>query len=133
MTYYLDIDICIFVLRHNAPSLKKRLQMLSPDRLKIPAIVKAELLLGARKSGHPKQIGQTVEAFVAPFEIVSFSDACASTCANLRYDLEKRGQVIGPNDLLIAATVLANKGTLITHNTKEYGRIDSLQLEDWTS
>lgn len=39
---------------------------------------------------------------------------------------------VGPNDLLIAATVLANNGTLITHNTKEFSRIEDLRVEDWT-
>jgi tRNA(fMet)-specific endonuclease VapC len=68
-----------------------------------------------------------------PFEIVPFDTLCAEWYADIRENLERRGQVIGPNDLLIAATTLAHHGTLVTHNTREFRRIARLTLEDWTS
>ena len=132
MTYFLDTDICIFVLRQTFPAITQRMQRHAPDRVKIPSIVKAELLFGAKRATHPKRVAETVERFLEPFEIVPFSDACAVTYAAIRWTLEEQGQVIGPNDLLIAATALAHHGTLVTHNTQEFGRLGGLTIQDWT-
>jgi tRNA(fMet)-specific endonuclease VapC len=45
--------------------------------------------------------------------------------------LEAIGSRIGPNDLLIAATALANDLTLVTHNVREFSRVLGLRVEDW--
>ena len=132
MIVCLDTDICIFALKNRFPSIQERLQRYSPDRVKIPAIVKAELLLGAQQSRNPDGAHRIVEEFLKPFEIIPFCVRCAMSYAHIRSDVERRGISIGPNDLLIAATTLANHGTLVTHNTKEYERIPSLTLQDWT-
>ena len=132
MTFYLDTDICVFALKDRFPSLKARMQSCAPDRIKIPAVVKAELLLGAQRSDDIPRTTRLVEAFLRPFEVIPFCDRCAISYANIRWDVERRGVSIGPNDLLIAATTLANQGALVTHNTKEYGRIPGLILQDWT-
>ena len=50
----------------------------------------------------------------------------------MRSDLEKRGEVIGPNDIIIAATVKANNGILVTNNMKEFERVKNSRLEDWS-
>lgn len=132
MNFYLDTDICIFALKGSFPAIKNWIQSFSPERIKIPSIVKAELLLGARKSSDPKRVLTVVESFLAPFEIVPFCDECTVSYSKIRWHLEKEGHSIGPNDLLIASTVLAHHGTLVTHNTKEYSRITSLKIQDWS-
>ena len=129
---YLDTDICVFALKNRFPSIQARLQTYPPNRVKIPAIVKAELLLGAEQSRDPIAAHRVVEAFLRPFDIIPFCDRCAIVYAHIRADMERRGLSIGPNDLLIASTVLGNQGILVTHNTKEFGRIAQLALEDWT-
>ena len=131
MNYYLDTDICIFALREKFPSIKLWMQKCSPEHIKISSIVKAELLLGALKSDDPKKVLSIVEKFLDPFEIISFDENSAGVYAQIRYDLEKKGQLIGPNDLLIASTVLAHQGTLITHNMDEFKRIGHLKIQDW--
>lgn len=45
--------------------------------------------------------------------------------------MESKGTIIGPNDYIIAATVLAKNGILVTNNTKEFGRVTSLKIENW--
>lgn len=132
MIYYLDTDICIFALQGAFPSIAQWMQRHPPDRMKIPAIVKAELLLGIKGSGHPKRMAEIIGRFLEPFDVVPFDDQCTDVYASIRWELEHSGQVIGPNDLLIAATVVARRGTLVTHNTKEFGRIQQLPLQDWT-
>jgi tRNA(fMet)-specific endonuclease VapC len=63
--------------------------------------------------------------------ILPLNEAEARCAASIRAALEKQGTPIGPYEVLIAGTALSNKGTLITHNLKEFERIKGLQLEDW--
>jgi len=129
--FFLDSDTCIFALKGQFPSIKKSLEKRAPDDIKISAIVKAELILGAHKSSRSREILPIVERFLEPFEIVPFDDPCVEYYCKIRFDLEKKGTPIGPNDLLIAATVTAHHGTLVTHNTQEFSRIPHLKLDDW--
>ena len=69
--------------------------------------------------------------FFQEFETLPFDEACEEVYGRIRADLGARGTPIGPNDLLIAATALANDVVLITHNTSEFERINGLQIEDW--
>lgn len=128
MTYYLDTDICISAMKGQVPSFVEWMKSLSPDRIKIPAIVKAELLLGAKKSDRSKGALSTVEDFLEPFEIVPFCDQCAVVYSEIRAELERKGRSIGPNDLLIAVTVATHQGALVTQNTREFSRIPALRL-----
>jgi tRNA(fMet)-specific endonuclease VapC len=94
-------------------------------------MVKAELLHGAAKSANPEHSRTLVELFVGPFETVPFDDYSAKLYAQIRSELEQEGQVIGFNDLVIAATVMAHDGTLISSNIREFSRIKKLKLENW--
>jgi tRNA(fMet)-specific endonuclease VapC len=123
--------MCIYYLKKSYPSLVDRMKSLSPQKIKIPAMVKAEILTGVEKIAR-KDVRNLWEAFFGAFEIVSFDDAASYHYAALRSHLEKRSAIIGPNDLIIAATVLAHGGILVTHNTREFKRISNLLLEDWT-
>ena len=95
-------------------------------------MVKAELLYGAEKSQDPEKTIAKAEQFLYPFEIVPFCDRSVTYYAKVRAELEKRGRTIGPNDLVIVATVLGNDGRLVTHNIQEMRRVSGLRLEDWT-
>ena len=132
MIYCLDADTCIFALRDRHPALKERFRKMSFDRIKIPSMVQAELVLGALKSFQPKEASLRVDTFLQPFEIISFGSAEAVVYAHLKADLERKGSLIGPNDLIIAATAMAHHATLVTHNTKEFSRVSGLLVEDWT-
>ena len=132
MTFFLDTDICIFALRGERPLLEKAFRSLKPERIKVPSIVAAELFLGAYKSQSPLTAEKAVDVFLEPFEVIAFDRDAAEVYARMRSDLEQKGTVIGPNDLLIAATTLAHQGVLVTHNTKEFSRVAGLHLQDWT-
>ena len=71
------------------------------------------------------------QAFVERFVSLPFDDAAALMYGRLRAELERAGTPIGANDLLIASIALANGLTLITHNTREFGRVPGLQIADW--
>ena len=131
-TYYLDANICIFYMRGKKVELRKKIDAIDTDRIKIPAVVKAELLVGAEKSKrHDETLAETL-AFCEPYEIVPFEDSMLLTYARMRAALELRGQKIGYNDTIITATVLARNGVLVTNNVKEFSRIDGLMTDDWT-
>ena len=130
--FFLDTNICIYALKGRYPSIADRLRASLPAAIKVPSIVNAELLFGAHKSDRPRGTVDAVHAFLSPFEIVPFGDDAASCYATIRAALEKRGKPVGPNDLVIAATVLAHRGTLITHNVREFQRVAGLSIEDWT-
>ena len=130
MIYYLDTDTCIFALRGRFP-LQKWFQQVSAQRIKIPSIVQAELLLGVFKTSDPNNLHR-VERFLEPFEIIPFGPGEAVAYAKIKIDMQQQGFSIGPNDLIIAATVLAHQGTLVTHNVKEFKRVPGILVEDWT-
>jgi tRNA(fMet)-specific endonuclease VapC len=132
MKWFLDTNICIDFLRGRFSSLVETLRGINPVDVYIPAVVEAELLLGVKKSAHPAENLIQVQKFLSHFETVPFDQASAATYAEIRYELEKLGTPIGPNDCLIAATVLAQNGTLVTGNLREFARVKGLKLENWT-
>ena len=130
--YYFDANICIAYMSGKNIELRDKIDAIPPECIKIPAIVKGELLTGAEKSKRQDETFAETFAFCEPYEIVPFEDSILLTYAKIRAALELKGQKIGANDTIIAATVLAKNGILVTNNTKEFSRVDGLQLEDWT-
>ncbi|MCW7490915.1 type II toxin-antitoxin system tRNA(fMet)-specific endonuclease VapC [Leptospira meyeri] len=131
MNYFLDTNICIYFLKGKNLKIENNIKKLNPNRIKIPSIVKAELLLGALKSQNPKKNRDIVLDFVDPFEIIGFNDVESEIYSEIRSNLEFKGLPIGPNDLIIASIVLNNNGILVTNNEKEFSRIQSLKIENW--
>jgi len=132
LSYYLDANICIYFLRGTYPSLLRAILSRNPNTIKIPAIVVAELAHGAEKSSDSDKNMERVKKFLMPFEIASFDMKAAFSYGKIRSSLEKLKRNIGPNDLIIAATVMSQNGILVTNNTKEFSRVENLALEDWT-
>jgi tRNA(fMet)-specific endonuclease VapC len=132
MKYFLDTDTCIFALKGTYEGIGRRMSPLSPSEIKVPAIVLGELVCGAVKSSRPENSIRAVEKLLLPFEIVPFCRECALVYGRIRGDLELAGTRIGPDDLIIAATALAHDGTLVTHNLREFRRVEALKTQDWT-
>ena len=131
MTWMLDTNACIRYLNGRAPTLMNRLDSADPSHIVVCSVVKAELFFGAAQSRNPAAALAKQQFFLSRFKSFPFDDQAAENYAIIRGDLTRRGQLIGPNDLMIAAICLANNITLISHNVAEFGRIASLQLEDW--
>jgi tRNA(fMet)-specific endonuclease VapC len=102
-----------------------------PSDIALPSVVLYELAYGVAKSKTPDRIKAQLDSFVAHVDLLPFGVQEARTAASIRADLEKRGQPIGAHDVLIAATALAGRHTLVTHNTKEFERIENLNITDW--
>ena len=129
--YYLDSNICIFYIRGRHEKLINKVDS-EMAYTKLPSIVQGELLTGAMKSVNPDKELEKVMTFCDPFEIVPFDDSMTEIYGRIRANLERRGCRIGFNDLIIAATVFARGGVLVTNNISEFSRIDGLMLDDWT-
>jgi tRNA(fMet)-specific endonuclease VapC len=105
--------------------------MHSKKDVKVPSMVKAELIAGAFKSQKDRSNLRSIEKTLSFFEIIPFDDTAAMIYGKIKTELERKGNMIGPNDLIIAATVLSRGGTLVTSNTKEFRRVEGLHLVDW--
>jgi len=129
--YLLDSNVCIRLLNEQHAGIKTQFMHHSPSEIFLCSVVKAELFFGARHSQRVESNLQRLELFFSPLGSVPFDDACAEMYARIRHILSMDGQLIGPNDMLIAAIAMANDMILVTHNQKEFSRIAGLRLEDW--
>ncbi len=129
--YLLDTNACIAVLNGSSPSLVAQLKQHNPVDIHLCSVVKAELIYGAYHSSRPAENLRLLDRFFGPFISLPFDDTCCDVYGRMRNDLARFGTPIGPNDLLIAATALANDLTLVTANLKEFGRVVGLSIENW--
>jgi len=131
MIFLPDTNACINLLRKRDSRLIARWQSVKATDIALCSVVVYELRYGAERSSEPARGHATLDLFLSPFTSLPFDDQCALKCAEIRAELERTGRVIGPHDLQIAATALQHGLTLVTHNTREFGRISGLKLEDW--
>jgi tRNA(fMet)-specific endonuclease VapC len=129
--YFLDTNTCIYFLNGKYEFIKEKILGTAPNEIQIPVIVKAELLLGAYKSKKRKENIEKVEEFLEPFDVIPFIDLITYTYAEIRNEIEKQGEVIGPNDMLIASIVKFHEGILVTNNVREFERVKGLKIENW--
>jgi tRNA(fMet)-specific endonuclease VapC len=99
--------------------------------VRVASVVRAELQFGARNSSRVEANLALLATFLAPFASVPFDDFAADYYGRIRADLHRSGELIGPNDMLIAATALAHDLVLVTRNVKELGRVSGLRWVDW--
>ena len=131
MPWLLDTNAWIFYLKNPAHRIHDELAKREPDDIFTCSIVRAELLHGAMKDGIPERRRAIILKTLAPYRSLPFDDAAAEHYAQLRHDLELARQIIGPNDLIIAAICPANDITLVTSNTAAFSRVPALRVEDW--
>jgi tRNA(fMet)-specific endonuclease VapC len=129
--YMLDTDICIYIIKRKPGSVLKRLEMLQPGQLAMSAITFAELMNGAKKSQQVEGNIAKLNELAELLEIRPFDQKAAVTYGDVRSTIEKKGNIIGSNDLLIAAHALSLDWILVTNNEKEFKRVDGLRIENW--
>lgn len=130
--YMLDTDICAFIMRAPSEPLSRRLLATPLNEQAISVVTLAELLYGVRVSSKTKQNREALDAFVKHVSVLDWTDGAAEHYADIRAHLRKKGQMIGANDLLIAAHARNAGATLITGNEREFRRVPALRIENWT-
>jgi tRNA(fMet)-specific endonuclease VapC len=126
----LDTNLCVRALRDSPAYVRQRLGA-EMDGLCISTVVRYELYFGAELSNRVAYQRNLVDDFCARLEVIDFDDNAASHAANIRADLQRRGLMIGANDLLIAGHARSRGIKLITGNLGEFSRVDGLRCEDW--
>ena len=128
--YLLDTNILIAVSKRR-PGLAERLRLLPASDLLLSSVVLAEIEYGIVKSAKPDLNRQVYDAMLHSFQVVEFGAAAARHYGIVRADLERQGQVIGPNDLMIAAQALAVDAVVVTDNVSEFSRVKGLVVQNW--
>ena len=129
--YLLDSSVCIDFMRGRMPSVLNLMQKSDPSLFALCSIIESELRLGAEKSNNPTRRRLETEQFIRAFHILPYDSNCAKQYAVIRAELEQTGKTVGPMDLLIAATAVANNCVLVTGNDREFSRVPGLRVEVW--
>jgi tRNA(fMet)-specific endonuclease VapC len=103
----------------------------SPRDIFIPSIVIYELQVGIEKSNSPEKRERQLATLLRQINIVEFGEREVKASAIIRADLEKKGTPIGAIDVLIAGSAKANNLILVTHNIREFMRVEGLIITDW--
>ena len=123
----LDTSVCVTLLRGRAA----KADLPATTDCVLSVITVAELEVGIRRSARPMEQRKAVEAFIGLFEVQAWDVRTVKDYGELRVDLEKRGAVIGPLDMLIAAHARRLGATLLTGNIQEFRRVAGLSCLEW--
>ena len=132
MRYMLDTNICIYTIKHKPPKVIQRFLSHDPSELCISSITYAELMHGVEKSMAAERNRIAITMFLSLISVLNFDTYAAEEYGKIRADLERKGTPIGPMDILIAAHAKAEDLILVTNNTREFERVEDLEVEDWT-
>jgi len=133
MKFMLDTNTCIYLIKQKPPKVLKHFKSHSIGDIGISVITLAELQYGAAKSQHVEKNRAALEEFLLPLEVADFDEKAAQAYGTVRAALEKAGTPIGSLDTQIGAHALSLGITLVTNNTREFRRIKSLKVVDWTA
>ena len=131
MRYLLDTNTCIRYINGRAPQIREHMRMVSDSDIAISTVTKGEMYAGSAKSQTPQRSRARQDAFFIRFASLPFDEAAADEFGRVRAHLERAGTPIGPYDMQIAAIAIVHGLILVTHNTKEFGRVSGLKIEDW--
>lgn len=131
MRFLLDTNVCVDYLTGRFPQVPRKLRSCRPTELCLSSIVVAELRYGADKSAKAIRNHRRVNVLTDEIPGREFDGAAAKVYGKIRSALEKKGQLIGPNDMLIAAHALSLGLVLVTDNVAEFRRVQGLDVENW--
>ncbi|HEV3060643.1 MAG TPA: PIN domain-containing protein [Vicinamibacterales bacterium] len=131
--YMLDTDTCSYIMKRTSEAVITRLRAVPVTDVCMSVITKSELLHGVEVSPRRVQDATALQAFLPHVAVLELPDDAAVHYAQIRADLKKRGQMIGANELLIAAHARCLGLRLVTNNIAEFSRVKGLTLENWTT
>ena len=132
MKYMLDTNICIYTIKHKPPEVIKAFLCHEPDDMCISSITYGELMHGVEKSQAVERNRAAITLFLSAISILPFDSDAAEKYGAVRADLERKGTPIGPMDMLIAGHARSRGLILVMNNTREFFRVNELEVEDWT-
>lgn len=131
MTFLLDTNICIYIIKRKPERVFDVFRSKSLGEIGISSITLAELQFGVQKSSNSRQNQAALNNFLIPLEVLGFDSNAAHEYGKIREKLEKKGQPIGALDTLIAAHAMSIDAVLVTNNEREFSRVEGLNIENW--
>lgn len=130
-TYLLDTNICIYFLK-GLYELNRKIELVGPTNCFISEMTVAELKYGVENSKTPESMRPIVEAFIPKFAVIPVYDALDVYAAE-KARLRKQGLLLDDFDILIGATAIVHKMTMVSNNQKHMSRLANITLQDWTT
>ena len=130
MKYMLDTNMCIYAQKNN-PNVIAKIKQNFQQGLAISSITLAELEYGVQARANIEKNAVSLLKFLSIVDVLPFDSGAAVEYGKICADLRKKGTPIGTMDMLIAAHARAENLIVVTHNTREFERVEGLQLEDW--
>ena len=131
LDYLIDTDTFIYIKNHRPPHVMKHFSSLEIGTVAISVVSYGELFRGCERSHFKKKNHEQLRQLIQFIPVQPLPVNTGMEYGKLRTLLEKQGNIIGANDLWIAAHALALNLTLVTNNTKEFSRVDGLRIENW--
>jgi tRNA(fMet)-specific endonuclease VapC len=132
MKLLLDTNICIYIIKQQPVTVLKHFLEYQIGDIGISSITLSELRYGVAKSNHREKNAKALDEFIIPLEVVPYDESATRVYGDIRATLEKAGTPIGSMDMLIAAHAVSLGIPLVTNNTREFIRVPSLSVVDWT-
>ncbi|WP_035384048.1 type II toxin-antitoxin system VapC family toxin [Ferriphaselus sp. R-1] len=131
--YLLDTNICLYIAKHNPPAVRDRFSQHTADELVMSVVTLGELRFGAEKSQSREKALAVISQLESVMQVASLTEAVGEHYGQIRASLQQRGEMIGNNDLWLAAHARAEGWVLVTNNEREFIRVDGLQVENWAA
>jgi tRNA(fMet)-specific endonuclease VapC len=129
--FLLDTNICIYIRRKKPEEVLRRFRMLKQGEAALSVITFGELVYGAEKSAQQAAALELLQELARVLPVMGLPETAAEAYGTMRAELERKGQMIGNNDLWIAAHAKAAGLTLVTNNEREFRRVRGLKVENW--
>ena len=132
---FLDTNTVAAIINGEPAAVRARFKAALADGgiVAISSIVLFELHYGVSNSTRQRENSERLRLFVSSgVTLMPFDDGDARSAGTIRANLNAKGTPIGPYDVLIAGQALRNSATLVTANTREFQRVDTLMIEDWS-
>jgi len=129
--YLLDTNICIYIRQRRPEEVLRRFRKLRPGEAVLSVITYGELLYGAARSTKPTGALERLRELVRLLPALALPETAAESYGTIRAELESKGEMIGNNDLWIAAHALAGGLILVTNNEREFRRVRGLKVQNW--
>ena len=131
--YLLDTNLCIYIRQNRPEEVLRRFRKLRPGEAVLSVITYGELLYGATKSSQRAGAVARLQELVNLLPAISLPETAAQSYGTIRAELESNGEMIGNNDLWIAAHAISAGLTLVTNNEKEFSRVRGLKVQNWAA
>jgi tRNA(fMet)-specific endonuclease VapC len=129
--YLLDTNILIYIMKHHPPTVRAKFESLPAELLAMSIITLGELYFGAEKSNAREAAFISIARLQTAIEVHPLPVTAATHYGQIRAQLQAKGQIIGNNDLWLAAHARAQGWILVTNNEREFNRVDGLKVENW--